>query len=617
MGQGRAQGRTGTAAKWLALLLCFACTEQAADRPVFDGPDRLPGFRAGGVQDIEGYDRAPSKRVQVPAEFDLGGWMNAQVTDLPQPSADADLTVHAMAALTADSNGTRGILQIGIGSQRLLPMAGDADGGHIGLVIAVDESGSMASAGKNRKLKLGLNQLLDALPEGIHFGVVGFAGHARTIWPVKPWQRAGDLSAAKLANNGIRAAGGTNMHAGLERALKMAESIDADLLHRHVILVTDGRPSRGLVEHANFDKLLSVRKRPVAVSTIGIGESFDVELLERLRKPGGGASWMLQSVGSLEWVLLDAYRTIGMPLTTSPIIEVELAAGWTVTDVPGMRWEDLSDGGVTRIAIRRPQARRTAPGVVDEGTTSAACAAAAAVAIAPADGGASTTGADAGGTADGGPPSDADPSSGDELVNFSEQLAVSRSAIVYLGIAATDARGRAQLQGAEIGTVLLPYTPQLTAIARDGDSQPAEVKLPLQVVRLQKVCDHGKHGLLAVSSPIAHRALGLLRVGQGIEQGLAAWQAAEAMLCGVTSPDAARVAKVEELRKAARTRVAAARAELSRHCAALGLAGCVDDTTKLGVCLAGTERQPGLVDAGLRLGALDLRMNPPKETDAP
>ncbi len=574
----------------LLLLALISCTEEANERPVFNGPDRLPGLRVGGAQDVAGFDHAVTSRMPLPSEFQLAGWINNQTTHLPAPESTHDLTVHGLVALESTSGGTTGIVQIGIGSEHLLPVASDkgADGSHIGLVIAVDESGSMASGGKNRTLRFGLDNLFLSLPPGIHLGLVGFSGQARTIWPAQAYEPATQLDALLAAKATIHASGGTNMHAGLERALQMAEAMPADLTYRYVILVTDGRPSRGLVEHGHFRSLIDPknRKRTVGISTIGIGDAFDVELLEILSGEQN-PTWMMNAPSNLEWSLTDAYRTIGSPQARGLTMEVELAQGWTVIDAPGLKWEDASNAKTQRISIRGPLVRSTARRVADDQAVQPAC----------------DAGSDAGADAAADVGSSAEDAPAPETAAFNRHLAVDHPGVVLLRVATPAPLSEAELANLEIGLARIRYQPVVPAIARVGGTATQISQVAERTLRTGTVCKV-TGTTLGMSSPIARRTLALLRVGEAIEQSLATWQTSFEQEC-----DEVSVGMTLTLRTAALAHAQTASDTLASYCVAVGLSkecnasgGVADDADE--PCASGASPAGDLSDAAQRLQLL-------------
>lgn len=564
----------------VVLALGAACTEEVTERPVFVGPDEMPGLRAGGVQDIAAYDRAFRSGIPKPTDFDLAGWLNHQVTALPAADPDHDLSLHAMAAVrqVPAVSGMKGVVQVGLGSRRLLPtrFEPNATAEHIGLVLAIDESGSMATGQRLARLRQGLRLLLDNLPEGVKFGVVGFAGGARDLWPAKAWQSGQHLVATKAAVAGLTASGGTNTHAGLARALAMARAMPADLVHRHVVLITDGRPSRGQVDPDRLTALLDGTSG-VGLSVIGIGEEIDDLLLRRLAARGGGATWLVGDESHLNWAPLDAYRSIDGPVVESVQVEVTmLVDGWTVASAPGLKMEAFSAGPGQGVRIRQPLARARQPtSAVDSGATDI-CAtpdeASVTVAAAATDG------------------------------VFSLRPAVGHPGLFLLRIETHNNPTAADLSGLELARVKVSYVP---AVAVTGTSAPVTLE---GVVRLSASGDLNAEpdGFVVSSSDVARRSLALFDAGRGLATALELWNLA--YLTNQPKGSSAR-----DLRKAAMDVLAPVLEHLIREQEALnmgadGACAKFTDAAELQNCAAGLDPGDGLSDATQRVEELAAKM---------
>ena len=577
-------GSTTGLAMCALMSLCLACTEEATDRPVFVGPDEMPGLRAGGSQNIAGYDRSFRAGVPSPGDFDLGGWLNSQVTSLPVADADADLTLHGVAAVSQvpGTAGLEGVLQIGLNSRRLLPTRFDtgATGDHIGLILAIDESGSMSQGARLSRLHEGLRNLIDNLPKGVHLGMVGFAGAARAVWAVQPWDPEGQLVAAYAAIDGIAAAGGTNTYAGLARAVAMAESLPGTLVHRHIILITDGRPSRGHVEPERFSALLSGSGHSTGLSVIGIGENIDDALLRRLAALGGGSTWLLSDVNDLTWAIVGAYRSMDGPLVEALQLEVTmLAGGWdVVTEAPGLLTEAFTEGSAKGVRIRQPSPRLLAPTAGAETTAANACSPPAAT---------TTTVQPDGATTD---------------WTFAKRPAVGHPGMFLLRLKAPHSPTVADLNGLDLARVRASYVP-IAAVTGAG----AVVSLE-RTVRLN--ADNGAgdsaDDFVVSSSAIGRRSLALLEAGQAIQLALLRWH--EAFLLKPPKGDAA-VAK----RKEAMDGLTPALARLLKHQTAIGAGAdgtcaTLSDAAAYKRCLDDIDPGGGLADAIQRVEELSAKM---------
>lgn len=128
---------------------------------------------------------------------------------------------------------------------------------------------------------------------GTSVAFVRFSDDAMTLLPATRMDEAGVARAhTELAT--LAPGGTTNIRAGLDRALTIAESFSAGRPagNVHIILLTDGEPTpdflpaSGLVNYLD-SKLVRLPVRPV-VSCFGFGTNLDAKLLEQLSKVGNG-----------------------------------------------------------------------------------------------------------------------------------------------------------------------------------------------------------------------------------------------------------------------------------------------------------------------------------------
>jgi len=189
-----------------------------------------------------------------------------------------------------------------IPSQTILPSGA--------LVIVIDRSGSMSStvAGTSKSQQevaaeaavLALNTLY---PQDL-VGVVAFDGSAKLVVDVAPNANPVDTARKVYA---IQPAGGTNIYSGLDLAYqRLAPLTVQDAAIKHMILLTDGQSTSG-----NYAKLVSqMRAAGISLSTVGVGDGHDANLLAQLAAMGGGQYHPVQNPSNLPQVFIKEAKTI-------------------------------------------------------------------------------------------------------------------------------------------------------------------------------------------------------------------------------------------------------------------------------------------------------------------
>jgi Ca-activated chloride channel homolog len=160
----------------------------------------------------------------------------------------------------------------------LLDLPERADEATLALALAIDRSGSMAGP-KMDLTKQAARATVEMLPPADQIAVTVFDSHAQVIVPL---QRASNRLRILSDLGRIQASGGTDILAGLREAFDQLASARAR--KKHIILLSDGQSARDgiaeLVDAANAQK--------ITISTIGVGEGADQNLLQTIAARGGG-----------------------------------------------------------------------------------------------------------------------------------------------------------------------------------------------------------------------------------------------------------------------------------------------------------------------------------------
>jgi len=178
------------------------------------------------------------------------------------------------------------------------------------LVLVLDQSGSMGTEvfgspyTKQRIANEAAVLAINTLDEQDMVAVIGFDSNPRWIIPL---QRHRDLSVVTDQVRKIAPGGGTNIYAALELACSTLVELDAQAAAvKHVVLLTDGR-GKG----ARYDKLISkLIDGGITLSTIGVGDDVNGQLLEGLAQATGGTYYAVAQPDQLPQVFIKEARTI-------------------------------------------------------------------------------------------------------------------------------------------------------------------------------------------------------------------------------------------------------------------------------------------------------------------
>ncbi len=196
------------------------------------------------------------------------------------------------------------------------------------LVVVLDESGSMSGA-KIGEAKAAARELLSQLSEEDRFSLVSFDSDAQLRIPLgyataemqRSWMRRIE---------GLDAGGGTQMQAGLALGSEQHRS-QAGRAAR-TILISDGLPDTqsGLVEQAR-----SFARSEVPLTTVGIGDDYDEQLMVQLADAGTGNFYWVQAGQDLATVFAHELSTAQETVATGLQVGLELGNGVELVDASG------------------------------------------------------------------------------------------------------------------------------------------------------------------------------------------------------------------------------------------------------------------------------------------
>ena len=112
-----------------------------------------------------------------------------------------------------------------------------------------------------------------------------------------------------------------------------------------VLLLSDGEATTGLVNDARVRTLAeSYAAEGIAVSTIGMGDDFDPELMRGLAETGGGAFYFLEDPAAVTEVFAEEAEAFLLPLAQNVVIDAEVSEGYSLRGVFGTQRAVVTPG---------------------------------------------------------------------------------------------------------------------------------------------------------------------------------------------------------------------------------------------------------------------------------
>jgi Ca-activated chloride channel family protein len=305
----------------------------------------------GGAQDIGAF-RGILEDGGIPGErtLDPGGFFAEHYSESPPADCGRVLCLVGMTSLGRDWVGgaDQALLQIGM-TTPVNPA--ELERLPLNLVVVADVSGSMAVDDRIGYARQGLHLLVDQLQPGDRLALVTYSDWV-TVWN----ELSEETSATQLHQliDNLQAAGGTDIHAGLERGFQMSlENWEVERQNR-VLLVSDGLATSGITDDGS---ILAMSDRyfhdGIGLTTVGVGLDFNIELMQSLAERGAGNFYFLESPSAIAEVFREEMEISLTPLAFEVELEVAAESGWRLGEAVGSRfWSGgAAQGGLLLPAV--------------------------------------------------------------------------------------------------------------------------------------------------------------------------------------------------------------------------------------------------------------------------
>lgn len=236
------------------------------------------------------------------------------------------------------------ILQIGIATpfKENLPKSQK----DVNVSLVIDNSGSM-SGGKLEYVKQAMKTFIGELPDGANVSIIVFSSNAELRQ--KNVKLTANRSKIYQIIDGIYTAGSTNINAGMMLGYEEIIKAHRAGMNSRLILLTDGMTNAG---ETNHEKILENSKRyndeGIEISTIGVGQYIDFDLLRSLSDYGRGSNHFIgEAEKDIQKVFISEVESLLYNLGKDAEITIELPEGFGIEKVYGFKPEFLADNKVS------------------------------------------------------------------------------------------------------------------------------------------------------------------------------------------------------------------------------------------------------------------------------
>ncbi len=283
-----------------------------------------PNVGQGGSQDF-GQFRAilESGAIPGPETLDDVGFFNEHHIALPAPDCGDDVCVHGLLGVLENliSGVDCTLVLVGMNSP-IDPTTLERP--PLNLTIVIDGSGSMTGT-PIHYVRTGLTAMLDELEPEDRISLVRFDTESALIFE----DLAADDPAVIDGISMLVAGNSTNLYAGLRQGFETAERTYDPTRQNRVVLLSDGDTNVGITD---ADRILALAEGYNALgyglSTIGMGDGFNVDLISTLAESGGGAYYYVEDPEAVVEVFTEEVQSWLVPIATDVRLEIDVTDGW-------------------------------------------------------------------------------------------------------------------------------------------------------------------------------------------------------------------------------------------------------------------------------------------------
>lgn len=205
----------------------------------------------------------------------------------------------------------------------------------LSLAIVIDRSGSMAGE-KIRQARQAAKGIVARLNEGDTVALIQYDDTADVVVPLAAMTAEGKARLTAAIDK-ISDRGGTNLHGGMVLGRdQIASAIKSGAVNR-VILLSDGLANVGVTDPSVIASVAgTAADRGIRITTIGVGDDYNEDLMETIAETGRGAYYYVQKASDLEAVFAREMSSISGTVASNVELTLEpICSGVTIEEVYG------------------------------------------------------------------------------------------------------------------------------------------------------------------------------------------------------------------------------------------------------------------------------------------
>ncbi|HEY6096802.1 MAG TPA: VWA domain-containing protein [Candidatus Deferrimicrobium sp.] len=228
----------------------------------------------------------------------------------------------------------------------------------LNLALVIDRSGSMAEARKLDFVKMAAHHLVDRMGPDDLLSIVTYSQQVQVPWPSRSVGR--DREEVHRIISGLYPGGSTFLSGGLEEGFRQAKGgMRTGTLNR-VLLLSDGLANVGVTNRGALrERAGDMAEKGISVSTFGVGNDFDEELMAGIAGGGGGNYRYLGDPERIVAALESEFHAASRTAASEVEIILRLKRECRFRSVLGRDWRREGDAYVVRLGDLSTGERRT------------------------------------------------------------------------------------------------------------------------------------------------------------------------------------------------------------------------------------------------------------------
>jgi Ca-activated chloride channel family protein len=274
----------------------------------------------------------------------FAGWITP--ADPSPPTGSGPLTLSGRLVQNKILQGSDGRVNLALSLQASDGFVSTAAEPHnVDMVIVLDRSGSMQGRKINDARQAVLN-LLSSLSAKDRFALITYSDNvqyasALDTVTVDRREKIGSLIQR------LTASGGTNLGAGLQAGLNLLVSAPENGNSGKLILISDGLANKGITDSARLGTMAAVAvEKEFAVSTVGVGDNFNEQLMTAIADRGAGNYYYLENPMAFAEVFQKELFFSKTTVATNVSISFPLNNAISLVDASGYAIEIQNDHAV-------------------------------------------------------------------------------------------------------------------------------------------------------------------------------------------------------------------------------------------------------------------------------